>query len=100
MPMEEIKLRAENWRLALGWGEVVMSESTVGGGSLPGASIPTWVLSLLVKSPDKALARLRKSHPAVIARTQSGSLLFDPRTVLPGQDEILLTCLKANLSSI
>ncbi len=97
LPLEEVKLRAENWQRRLGFGEVVMSESTVGGGSLPGESFPTWVLSAAVKSPDKALARLRKSKPALIARTQNECLLFDPRTVLPEQDDVLLACLKANL---
>ena len=100
MPLEEIKHRAEYWQRELGRGEVILSESTVGGGSLPGESFPTWVLSLAVRSPDKALSMLRKSHPALIARTQNDCLLFDPRTVLPGQDETLTACLKANLPGV
>ena len=97
LSLEDVRLRADNWQRRLGFGEVVMSESTVGGGSLPGESFPTWVLSVTVKSPDRALARLRKSKPALIARTQNDCLLFDPRTVLPEQDDVLLACLKANL---
>ena len=100
MPLDEVRQRAENWQREIGCGEVVPSESTVGGGSLPGESFPTWVLSLAVRSPDKVLARLRKSKPALIARTQNDRLLFDPRTVFPEQDQTLLACLKAVLPAV
>jgi L-seryl-tRNA(Ser) seleniumtransferase len=92
---EALKARAESWRQQTGFGEVVPAESTVGGGSLPGQDLPTWVLSLPVKSPDKALAKLRRHAPPVIARTENDRLLFDPRTVLEGQDETLIGAIKA-----
>jgi L-seryl-tRNA(Ser) seleniumtransferase len=88
----QVKVRAEMWREALGKGEVVQSESTVGGGSLPEESIPTFVLALKVKSPDSFLKRLRDAHPPVIARTERDRILFDPRTVL--EDALLLDVLK------
>ena len=94
---EQIKARAEAWRDALGQGEVVESESTVGGGSLPGESMPTWVLALDVKSPDNFMAKLRASNPPLIARTENNRILLDPRTVLPEQDEKLLFILKSLL---
>lgn len=94
MTLEQVKVRAEAWREALGEGEVVKSESTVGGGSLPEESIPTFVLSLNVKSPDKFLKKLREGNPPVIARTENDKVLLDPRTVLPGQDEKLLAVLR------
>lgn len=94
MTLEQVKVRAEAWREALGEGEVVKSESTVGGGSLPEESIPTFVLSLNVKSPDKFLKKLREGNPPVIARTENDKVLLDPRTVLPGQDEKLLAVLQ------
>lgn len=95
MPLDQVKSRAETWQREIGCGDVVASESTVGGGSLPGESFPTWVLSLPVKSPDKFLARLRKYTPAVIARTKNDRILFDPRTVLPEQNDVILACLKS-----
>lgn len=91
---EQAKARAEAWRDMLGRGEVVESESTVGGGSLPGESIKTWSLAVDVKSPDKVMKKLRASNPPVIARTENDRVLLDPRTVLPEQDETLLTILK------
>ncbi len=95
---QETKIRAETWKDALGQGEVSRSESTVGGGSLPGESLPTHVLALDVKSPDKFLAKLRGADPPVIGRTENDRVLLDPRTVLPDQDEALLASLKSILS--
>lgn len=97
MKAEQVRVRAEAWREALGQGEVIKSESTVGGGSLPEESLPTFVLALRVKSPDKFLKKLREANPPVIARTENDMALFDPRTVLPGQEEALLAVLKAAL---
>ena len=94
MEPAQIKTRAEAWWHAMGQGEVVESESTVGGGSLPGESMRTWALALDVKSPDKFMTRLRDSNPPVIARTEKNRVLLDPRTVLPEQDEALLSILK------
>jgi len=89
---EQVKVRAEAWREALGQGDVIESESTVGGGSLPGESMPTYVLALRVKSPDKFLKKLREANPPVIARTENDHVLFDPRTVL--QDDLFLDVVK------
>jgi len=91
----QLKVRAEAWREALGQGEVIKSESTVGGGSLPEESISTFVLSLSVKSPDKFLKKLREMNPPVIARTENDKVLLDPRTVLFEQDQSLITNLKS-----
>ena len=95
---EQVKVRAEAWRVAMGQGDVLESESTVGGGSLPGESLPTCVLALNVRSPDKFMAKLRKANPPVITRTENDRVLLDPRTVLPEQDETLLSVLKSLLS--
>ena len=93
---EQLKVRAEAWRDALGHGDVIKSESTVGGGSLPEESMSTYVLSLNVKSPDKFLRKLRDGNPPLIARVEDDKILFDPRTVL--DDELLLKKLRASLN--
>ncbi|MBK9927250.1 MAG: L-seryl-tRNA(Sec) selenium transferase [Anaerolineales bacterium] len=89
---EQVKVRAEAWREAVGQGEVTRSESTVGGGSLPEESMPTFVLALSVKSPDKFLKKLREANPPVIARTENDKILLDPRTVL--NDDVLVRILR------
>ena len=91
---ETLKARAEHWQRETASGEVVPAESTVGGGSLPGENLPTYVLSLDIPKPDTFLARLRKQSPAIIARTENDRVLFDPRTVLPEQDAVLVETLK------
>jgi L-seryl-tRNA(Ser) seleniumtransferase len=80
--------------MILGQGEVVESQSTIGGGSLPEETLPTYVLALAVKSPDKFLEKLRQQSPPIIARTERDVILLDPRTVLPEQDGALLVGLK------
>jgi L-seryl-tRNA(Ser) seleniumtransferase len=94
---EQIKVRAEAWRDALGCGQVIRSESTVGGGSLPEESTATFVLVLDVKSPDKFLKKLREAHPPIIARTENDKVLLDPRTIL--DDELLVRTLKPVLDA-
>jgi len=93
---DQLKLRAEAWRQALGQICVVPSQSTVGGGSLPEECIVTYALALKIKSPDAFLKKLRACRPPVIARVEDDTILFDPRTVL--DDEVLLSNLKALLS--
>ena len=93
---DQLKVRTEAWRNALGQGIVIKSESTVGGGSLPDESVSTFVLGLNIRSPDKFLKKLRESHPPIIARVEDDTILFDPRTVL--NDEVLISILKSLLS--
>jgi L-seryl-tRNA(Ser) seleniumtransferase len=93
LSLDTIRARAESWAAAAG-GDVVESESTVGGGSLPGETLPTWALSPRVDQPNAAAARLRQHDPPVIARVAQDRLLLDPRTVLPGQENDVIAALK------
>jgi L-seryl-tRNA(Ser) seleniumtransferase len=94
LTLKQVKGRAEAWREELGQGNVVEGESTVGGGSLPDESIPTFLLELQVKSAEKFLRALRKNNPPIIARTENDKVLLDPRTVFPEQEGALLVGLK------
>jgi L-seryl-tRNA(Ser) seleniumtransferase len=91
----QIKVRAVAWQDALGQGDVIASQSAIGGGSLPEECLSTYVLALRVKSPDTFLKKLRECHPPIIARVENDTILFDPRTVL--NDEIFLSNLKSLL---
>jgi L-seryl-tRNA(Ser) seleniumtransferase len=97
-PAEEVKRQARRWarRLrAAGWAvEVTPGLSTVGGGSLPGSTLPTWLVAFDVPSPDGLAERLRLGDPPVIARIQDERLVLDPRTVLPGQEQALLQAIQ------
>ena len=94
---KQLKARAEMWAKNIGRGKVIAGESAVGGGSLPSETLPTWLLALDVKKPDKFLAQLRKQNPPVIARTENDLVLLDPRTVLPEQEGALLVALQNTL---
>ena len=87
---DQIRQTAEGWAEKLGQGKVIAGKSTVGGGSLPEESLPTFLLALDVKSPDRFLKKLRLQQPPIIARTEKDRILLDPRTVLPEQDGALL----------
>ncbi|MBN2469287.1 MAG: L-seryl-tRNA(Sec) selenium transferase [Anaerolineae bacterium] len=94
MPADAIKRRARRWRRRIGAGEIVAAESTVGGGSLPGETLPTFALALDVPRPDAFAAALRAEPFPIIARIQEDRVLLDPRTVLPAQEKALVESVK------
>jgi L-seryl-tRNA(Ser) seleniumtransferase len=96
--LDEIERRACAWATFLGQGQVIPGESTVGGGSLPGETLPTRLLALDVASTNRVLSRLRQGRVAVVARTQAERIVFDPRTVLPEQENMMLDALREALT--
>ena len=73
------------------------------GGSLPGESIPTWLLSIGAQGTTEGAQglakRLREADTPVIARIEDDRVLLDPRTVLPTEEEALLASLKSALGA-
>jgi L-seryl-tRNA(Ser) seleniumtransferase len=61
--------------------EVIDGQSTIGGGSLPGETLPTKLVALAVNAPDAFLAKLRYGDPPVVARIENDRVVFDLRTV-------------------
>ena len=85
---ESIRARAER----LG-GQLIEGDSEVGGGSVPGAKLRTWLAGF----PEPSLAeRLRRNDPPVIARVAGDRVLLDARTILPGQVEAVIAALTAD----
>jgi L-seryl-tRNA(Ser) seleniumtransferase len=72
-------------------------ESTVGGGSLPGETLPTTLLALdagnLSIPLDELAKRLRLRSAPLIVRILRDALLIDPRTVLAEQDNEVVQAL-------
>ncbi len=95
MPLENVRRRAEAWARELGTGSVQESQSTVGGGSLPGETMRTYVLALEAGNADRFLKRLRQQSLPIVARTENERVLLDPRTVLPDQEAALLQGIEA-----
>jgi L-seryl-tRNA(Ser) seleniumtransferase len=95
-PLDEITRRAALWAKALGGAaEVVPGETMVGGGSLPGGTLPTRLVSLRGRDIQVIAARLRLREVPVIGRIEKDRLLFDPRSVLPEEDNIVIETLRA-----
>ncbi len=95
MSLPEVERRAEAWHSFLAAQQmtvdIVAGESTVGGGSLPGATLPTRLVAMKVAQVDGFAAALRRADPPIIGRIAADQLLLDPRTVLPEQDSLLLS---------
>ncbi len=89
--MDELILQERAELYAQAWGttaHVITGESTVGGGSLPGQTLPTRLcaLSLPQKTLELVSENLRLSEVPIISKIQDGVLQLDPRTVLVDQD--------------
>jgi L-seryl-tRNA(Ser) seleniumtransferase len=93
LPLDAIQKRARRWAKQIGAGRVIAGESTVGGGSLPGETLPTALLALDVPSPDAFLAALRREPTPVIARIADDRVLLDPRTVRVEEDRAVVESL-------
>lgn len=98
LDVKEIHRRAENWREMLGEGNVVEGKSMVGGGSLPGESLNTYLLTLKVEKPNQFLKTLRQQSVPIIARIEKDRIAVDPRTVFVEQEEELIVGLKKAIS--
>ncbi len=110
MPLAEIRDRAEGWAAALRSAgvnaSVVEGQSTVGGGSLPGEMLPTWLLAVTPQPPagsrgkggsaaaGELAARLRRHDPPVVARVDRGLVLLDPRTVGEDEDQAVMDAVR------
>jgi len=95
--LDEIRSRAE--RLALKLEDMRLSvrpdESVAGGGSLPGQTVPTWVIELDVPSAVEFEKRLRTGACPVVSRIESGKIVLDLRTVDDREVDALAAAVKA-----
>ena len=105
-PVDAIRARATALAAALEEDGVAAAvepvKATVGGGSLPGETLPSWavVLSPAVgEGVDSLARRLRLGDPGIFGRIDQDRLVLDLRTVLPEDDEILLRSLRRSLGT-
>ena len=101
MSLDEIERRAGKWANALGGvAKVVDGESMIGGGSLPGATLPTKLVAISGKRKGSNIAqtlarRLRENEDIpIIARINDDVLLLDPRSVMPEEDGAVIKALQ------
>ena len=84
-PVDRLRARAE----AIDIGKVVDCDAVMGGGTLPGAVLP----SIGIELEGDVSARLRQSSPPVISTVRHGRTVCDLRTVLEEQDAPLAAAL-------
>ena len=101
-PLEEIDRRAGLWAQSLGGlARVIEGETMVGGGSLPGGTLPTRLVAIGGEDKKRhqsiAIAfsqRLGWQEVPVLGRISGNVLLLDPRSVLPEEDGIVVKALQ------
>lgn len=95
---QQLRARAERLAAAIGGGaEVLPCVSAVGGGSLPGDTLPSFAVAL-PGPPDALACALRAGSPPVIGRIAGDRLLLDARTVLPAQEHDLIAAARTALA--
>ena len=98
----ELKDRAYHWQTVLGNRTLVFrGSSTIGGGSLPGQTLDTWLLALegatLSEGVDGAVKRLREHSTPVLTRIDGNRVLLDPRTVFLEEEDTLFRAVQEML---
>ena len=102
-PLEQIRGRAAGLARRVGercgaWltAETREDHSEVGGGSLAGHSLPTVVVRLRSSAlpAEKLAQRLRLEEPPVVGRVHEDFVLLDLRTILPDEDELIVSALE------
>ena len=92
---DQLHQRAQHLQQRLGQPWCVRAcQSTVGGGSLPGETLPSWALVYPHAHPEQLTAVLRQQRPAVVARIAEQAVWLDVRSVLPSDDEHLVACVR------
>ncbi|MBN2578793.1 MAG: L-seryl-tRNA(Sec) selenium transferase [Pirellulales bacterium] len=79
--------------------EVVEGFSQMGSGSLPTQNLPTRLAAVEADGIESGeiTRRLRSHRPPVFARVHDARVLIDPRTLLDGEEEILVAAVSAAL---
>jgi L-seryl-tRNA(Ser) seleniumtransferase len=89
VPLDTLAKRAHRLAETVGGdlegAHVVHCDSTVGGGSMPGMTLPSWGVRIRVPDPSAYAARLRTGRPSVFCRVAEDHVVLDVRTVTDEQ---------------
>jgi L-seryl-tRNA(Ser) seleniumtransferase len=107
-PLDEIEKRAKLLAQECGdLARVTEGESMIGGGSLPGATLPTKLVAIgkPSKSKEQSTAqlfalRLRTQDPPVVGRISENVLLLDPRSIPLEDDQFVLKSLRSAVADL
>ncbi|MBH52385.1 MAG: L-seryl-tRNA(Sec) selenium transferase [Chloroflexi bacterium] len=99
---EDVLTTAQKWNSMFSGSEIIAGESTIGGGSLPGETIPSWLIGFKedIHFSSYEMAKiLRNEIPIpIIGKVQQDKFLLDPRTVLMEEEKYLENAIIKTLS--
>ena len=101
-PLRDLRARAEAMAALIGVAATIVElRSTIGGGSLPGETLPSAGLALAGgrRSATRVLAALRQGSPIVVARIEADRVVLDMRTVKPALDGDLAAAVERALAT-
>ena len=93
----ELKARAEAFAARSdGFAVVASMISVVGGGSAPGAELPSWGVAVKIDGVSEVdiEKRFRDATPPVLVRVEAERVLLDLRTIRPEEEDELLAVLR------
>ena len=98
----ELEDRAYHWQAVIGSRATVQrGVSAIGGGSLPGETLNTWLVALecdnITGGAEGVVKQLRDHNTPVIARIEGDMVVLDPRTVFLEEEDILLSAVNQAL---
>lgn len=104
---EDLKSAAEKMASRLGLANIQAEVgaspgfSQTGSGSLPDQNLATTLLVIAPKdmAAQALVEKLRQYRPPIIARIQNEQILIDPRTLLKGEDTVIVEALSQILGS-
>lgn len=97
-----LRNRVETWIARIDAGGVSLreSQSVVGGGSLPGMTLPSAALAIetTASRPQELARRLRLGEPHVFPRIEDDVVLIDARSVLQDEDNLVVQAVRQLVS--
>jgi L-seryl-tRNA(Ser) seleniumtransferase len=96
-PVAVLEARARAIAEAVDGVRVVETEATVGGGSLPGETLPSRAVSLPGRDTT-VIARLRTGPPALVGRIERDEVIVDLRTIDPADDDAVIEAIRAAIA--
>jgi len=98
-PPDALRARADALAARVPGAAAAQMSATVGGGALPGETLPSCGLAVGARSAERLLGALRGGDPAVLGRIEGGRVLLDLRTVDPRADGELAAALEDALAA-
>ena len=104
MASDDVRSRVNRWSEMVGESaSPVECNATIGGGSLPGETLPSWAMSIdcagVVGGAETLIRLLRMSDTPVIGRIDEERVLIDGRTVLSEEEDNLIGTVRHALNA-